>query len=87
MKVGENCPRCHREVTLWCIKEGKRRRIQNALNSTEKRKLNGTKPGPPRLRNDKEILKLRTRGLSIRKIARMLNTSPSTVHNSLKALK
>lgn len=80
------CPNCGKSTALRDSnpEEYKKRKIQNAKNSSMKAKLNGNKPGPKKSRDDDEIKRLREKGFSIRKIAKLVGFSTSLVWRSLK---
>jgi IS30 family transposase len=79
------CPNCGKSTALrdYNPKEYKIRKAENAKASAVKAKLNGNKTGPPRLRDDNKIRKLRSKGLSLRKIGKMLGLNHNTIKRSL----
>jgi len=62
-----------------------KKRIENALASTLKRKARGNKPGPILTINKKMVFKKRNEGYSIRQIASLTSCSPARIHQILKA--
>lgn len=62
---------------------GRARKRQNARDSVEKAKANGSFLGRNKKRDDKRIAKLRRRGLTIRKIAEIEGISSTAVQRSL----
>lgn len=80
------CKFCYRKITKAVLAEKRRRKVENALNSTAKRIANGTKAGGrPKVRDDKQICALRKRGLSIRAIAKEIGLSTTAVMRGLKS--
>lgn len=79
-----NCKFCYRPITEAILAEKRRRKIENALASVDKRIANGNLPGPKRRRDDEKILELRKQGLSTRAIAAKIGMSHGTVATALK---
>lgn len=80
LRPGDKCPSCFKKLTQWSFDEGRRRKVQNALDSVEKAKKNGTKLGPKVLWTRDEILALRKKGMSMRNIAHELGCSLFSVY-------
>lgn len=62
---------------------GRIKKRRNAYATIEKVKMNDSHVGRPRKRNDLRIQKLRSKGLTIRKIAQLEGVSTTAVQRSL----
>lgn len=80
----QECKYCYRPITKKVMAEKRRRKIENALNSTKKRIANGNKSGPKSKRDDKRIKELREQYKTMTQIAKILGVSTMTVSRSLK---
>jgi DNA invertase Pin-like site-specific DNA recombinase len=67
-------------IRLWKRAE----RVDNAHNSLAKATANGNKIGRKRIRNNDEIKKLRSEGLTYREIASKIGLSTAAVQRGLK---
>lgn len=81
------CPYCYNEYDP--IKRQAivyKSKVANARNSYKKARANGTPFGRPKIRNDEQIKELRSKGLSLRKIAKETGLSATAIHKALRAL-
>lgn len=85
--IPRSCKHCGHMMSADELKERndiRRAKIEASLNQ---RLREGRPVGRPRQRNDDDIARLRSQGISIRKIAKALGISPSTVQESIKSLR
>lgn len=81
-----SCPYCHRKMTAAVWKAKRQIKIDNAHAMHAKLKESGKWPGGrPKVRNDAEIKRLRSKGLSIRSIAKEIGMSTTAVQDGLKS--
>ena len=71
---------------LDCVNRvfGKVAKRQNAKNSSDKRKENGTKAGRKRTFNYSDIRKLRDKGMSYRAVAKEIGCSTTAVQRAMR---
>lgn len=84
-QVGDPCPYCKRKLTREVMQAKAKAKSDNAYATIEKKRINGTKGGRTKKRDDEIIKALRTRGLSMRAIAKIVGFSTATVQKGLKS--
>lgn len=81
------CSQCLRKYPPGYLAAKKKVWGENVRRSLADRKAKGLPIGRPKLRDDNLIVELRARGLSIRKIAKEIGCSSSSVAAAIKELK
>lgn len=76
------CPRCKQVITPEYQEIINGRKRQNAINSVAKAKARGNKLGPKRRCNIEKVVALREKGMSYRKIGKIMGFSATTIHRA-----